>query len=155
MRELVAKKSTKEIKELFKLDIEEQMLKKILQVYVVDGRIKFFKDLYNDHKYLFEAPKYKPELLVFKKSNKIKTLKGLKLAEQGLENLKNWAKIEAIKSSIHKVVNDNTDLSFGDVFWPVRVALSGRENSPSPEELLWILDKEESQTRIKKALASS
>jgi glutamyl/glutaminyl-tRNA synthetase len=38
------------------------------------------------------------------------------------------------------------------VFWPVRVALSGEEKSPSPVELAVALGKEESLKRIKRAI---
>jgi len=43
-------------------------------------------------------------------------------------------------------------LGNGDVFWPVRYALSGAINSPKPEDLLYVLGKEESLRRIKVAL---
>lgn len=40
----------------------------------------------------------------------------------------------------------------GDVLWPLRVALSGREASPGPNELLRILGKEESEKRLEAAV---
>ncbi|HEY0220816.1 MAG TPA: hypothetical protein VGC58_01185 [Candidatus Paceibacterota bacterium] len=45
-----------------------------------------------------------------------------------------------------------TDKGRGDVLWPLRVALSGKEKSPDPFTLLYILGKEESIKRINKAL---
>lgn len=44
--------------------------------------------------------------------------------------------------------------SNGDVLWPLRVALSGQEKSPSPFDYLWMLGKEASLKRIDAALAS-
>ncbi len=41
----------------------------------------------------------------------------------------------------------------GDVFWPLRVALSGKEQSPPPVELLVMLGKDEALKRIDQALA--
>jgi glutamyl-tRNA synthetase len=41
----------------------------------------------------------------------------------------------------------------GDTFWPLRVALSGEERSPSPFELLWVLGKQRSLERIDAAIA--
>lgn len=38
--------------------------------------------------------------------------------------------------------------SNGDVLWPLRVALSGKEKSPSPFDFLWILGKTKSLQRI-------
>jgi hypothetical protein len=38
----------------------------------------------------------------------------------------------------------------GQLFWPMRVALTGEQFSPGVFEVLWALDKEESLKRIKK-----
>ncbi len=141
----------KRVKKFYDLKISREYFKKILKIYVIDGRVGFFNALTNEHNYLFEEIKYKPELLVFKKSNKEKTAKGLDFALNNLENLKDWKGIKNIKKVLHEVVDSNSDLGFGDVFWPVRVALSGQEKSPSPEELLWILGKDESIARIKRS----
>jgi len=40
----------------------------------------------------------------------------------------------------------------GDTLWPLRVALSAQEKSPSPFELIAVLGKKESTTRVKQAL---
>ena len=50
-----------------------------------------------------------------------------------------------------QVVTENK-LTNGDVFWPVRVALSGEEKSPSPVELAIALGKEEALKRIDEAI---
>ncbi|MCC7522885.1 glutamate--tRNA ligase [Candidatus Uhrbacteria bacterium] len=42
--------------------------------------------------------------------------------------------------------------SNGDTLWPLRVALSGREKSPSPFELMFVAGKDESLSRIDAAL---
>jgi glutamyl/glutaminyl-tRNA synthetase len=46
-----------------------------------------------------------------------------------------------------------SDWRHGDVFWPVRVALSGEMKSPSPVELLAALGKEESLKRLEIAVS--
>ncbi|MEK9155870.1 MAG: glutamate--tRNA ligase [Patescibacteria group bacterium] len=99
---------------------------------------------------LRQKPVYKAALLVFKKSDKPKTLKGLRLARQKLAGANIWS-AEELQNVLVEVVNDH-NLSSGDVFWPVRVALSGREKSPSPAELLVALDRVESLRRIDAAL---
>ena len=40
----------------------------------------------------------------------------------------------------------------GELLWPLRVALSGKEASPGPFEIMEVLGKEESIKRIKHAL---
>ncbi len=103
-------------------------------------------------KWFRKEPEYKPELLIFKKSNKEKTLKGLELGAKSLEQIrdKNW-NIDNLHQVLSSIVQ-SSKLSFGDVFWSTRAALSGQKSSPSPEELLWVLGKQESIKRIKKAI---
>lgn len=42
----------------------------------------------------------------------------------------------------------------GDFLWPLRVALTGAQKSPSPFEVAWVLGKNESLKRIKSAIQS-
>ncbi|PIX30180.1 hypothetical protein COZ63_01150 [Candidatus Berkelbacteria bacterium CG_4_8_14_3_um_filter_42_13] len=98
---------------------------------------------------LRREPKYQPELLIFKKSDKGKTAVGLDRALEKLSTLTAWSE-EDLNQMLSDAVKDN-NLANGDVFWPVRVALSGQEKSPSPVELLLALGKDESITRIEKA----
>ncbi len=101
--------------------------------------------------YYVKKPKYDKSLLVFKKSSIDATSKGLKATYEKL--LKNtWPKeIIDFNNLLIEIVSKN-NLSNGDVFWPVRVALSGLEKSPSPSELMWVLGKKESLNRISYAL---
>lgn len=107
---------------------------------------------------LFRNPDYDPALLVFKKSNKEATLRGIKgaLGEiQGIIKDDNggqgeWTE-EGLQAALLRVV-EKEGLTNGDVFWPVRVALSGEEKSPSPVELLLALGKERSTKRLEVAI---
>jgi len=98
-------------------------------------------------------PDYSAELLVFKKSTLKDSLNGLKLIKENLaeKDASFWADEKNIREALQEIV-DNNDLSNGDVFWSSRVALSGLANSPQPSEIAWALGKEESLTRIKKAI---
>lgn len=42
--------------------------------------------------------------------------------------------------------------SAGELYWPLRVALSGQKNSPSPAEIAWAIGKKESIKRIENAI---
>jgi glutamyl-tRNA synthetase len=103
-------------------------------------------------KYFFKAPKYGAKLLVFKKSDTKKSLRGLELVTKRLETAADsvWDSIEALRDLLAYVAKNNS-LDNGDVFWPVRVALSGSEASPGPDQLLYILGKEESIARLQTA----
>ncbi|MCL5410697.1 MAG: glutamate--tRNA ligase [Patescibacteria group bacterium] len=99
---------------------------------------------------LRKEPEYDGKILVFKKSTKSNTAKGLELVLEELEDIGEWTSQE-LQMKLGLVVTRN-NLTNGDVFWPVRVALSGEEKSPSPVELAIALGKEESTKRIKRAI---
>ncbi len=123
---------------------------------VVKNRMNTLLDFDQLSHYFFKLPNYKSDLLIFKKSNKEKTFRGLHTTYSILHttNSSRWNKINDLNNILLEVVK-NESLSNGDVFWPVRVALSGQEKSPSPPELLWALGKKESLNRINIAIAKS
>lgn len=118
---------------------------------VMQTRMVTLKDFTENSNFFFEDIKYKPEILIFGKSTRDASLKGLKGVLKALEGVGN---INSADDAIHllKSVVEAENLSNGDVFWPVRVALSGQEKSPSPNEIMWALGKEESAKRIKNAI---
>lgn len=118
---------------------------------VEKNRLITLEDITKDTDYFIKLKKYNPKLLVFKKSNKSDTKKGLTNALSHIVNARWQDNVEALNRILIEVVSES-GLSNGDVFWPIRVALSGREKSPSPAELLWVLGQEESVKRIKKAI---
>jgi glutamyl-tRNA synthetase len=118
---------------------------------VEKSRLTTLGDITNETDYYVNLPKYSPELLIFKKSTKETTLKGLKAALLYIDVEKWPEKVEALNEALAGVAQKE-ELTNGDVFWPVRVALSGKEKSPSPAELLWVLGKEESVKRINTAV---
>ena len=131
--------------------ISNEFLEKVINV--EQTRIEKLADI-KEFDFYFKKPKYKPKLLIFKKSDKEKTKKGLKETLKVLETAqREWTEKNdtGLVLILNRIVN-NAGFSFGDVFWSVRVALSGKEASPSPTELLWVFGKEESIKRIKKAL---
>lgn len=68
--------------------------------------------------------------------------------------MKDWNN-NYMKSRLERWIIEN-NYSTGSILWPLRVALSGQQNSPGPFEIASVLDKEESLRRvdiaIKKAL---
>lgn len=94
---------------------------------------------------------YAPETLIFRKSNKENTLKGLETASNQLGAIANWES-DNIQKALESAV-ESTKLTNGDIFWPVRVALSGEERSPSPVELASALGKNETIKRVKNAIS--
>lgn len=101
--------------------------------------------------YFFEKPSYEPDILVWKKSDK-------QTANTLLEKSLNWISTyegdfteEALMSAMLAWIDEN-DLGRGDTLWPMRVALTGRERSPSQFEVAAVLGKEETVERLNIAL---
>lgn len=120
-------------------------------VTVEQSRLKTLADFEEISQIYFQKPKDASDILVFKKSSTEATKKGL---EAVVETLTSIDETEYTKMTVDdffellKTAVTENNLSNADVFWPVRVALSGLEKSPSPNELLWVLGKEESLNRI-------
>jgi glutamyl-tRNA synthetase len=116
------------------------------------SRVEYLAQLDEMTAFLHKLPRYETEELVFKKSDLNKTKQGMKLAYDKLETTKDkdWEK-EFLHTTLENLVN-NSDFSPGDIFWPLRIAVSGLQKSPSPAEIMDFLGKEESLNRIKQAL---
>lgn len=113
-----------------------------------------FKTLKEAADYILELrkkPEYDKNLLIFKRSDKKNTMLALKQVSGKLVSSKQELSADEAQKNLEYVVIEN-GLANGDVFWPVRVALSGAEKSPSPVELMVALGKEETIARIHKAI---
>ncbi len=105
--------------------------------------------------YFFSMPVYEKEKLVWKDSNLETAKKHLKYVAEILQNApmdsfaNNFDSVEKIKSLIFDYA---TEEGRGAVLWPLRVSLSGKEKSPDPFTLIYILGKEETLTRVNEAI---
>ncbi|MFW0837778.1 MAG: glutamate--tRNA ligase [Candidatus Komeilibacteria bacterium] len=104
------------------------------------------------HHWFDDELKYDSDLLIFKKSNRQSSLQGLLAVKNKLESSAdiNWQP-EHLQIILNEVVNENK-LTNGDVFWPLRVALSGLNKSESPIDLLFVLGKEKALFRLSNAI---
>jgi glutamyl-tRNA synthetase len=87
----------------------------------------------------YNFPDYQPQLLLWKNQSKESAIANLEEVKKIINNTK------AISEFAEKTGR-------GEVFWPLRVALSGLEASPGPLELLDVLEKEEAVRRINIAI---
>lgn len=94
---------------------------------------------------------YDKNLLAWKKSTPEKAGECLRLVLSELEKCQNWNK-ENLEKSLLEMIKAN-GLNNGDVLWPLRVALTGQEKSPTPFEVAEILGKEKSIERINQAIS--
>ncbi|MBZ4647409.1 MAG: gltX [Clostridia bacterium] len=98
-------------------------------------------------------PEYGPELYIHKKmkTNPENSLENLKAALPVLEELDNWTE-ESLHNILFSLI-EKLGVKNGQVLWPIRVALSGKESTPGGGiELADLLGKEESIKRIKKGI---
>lgn len=124
--------------------------KKVLKL--VQDRAQYLAELPELIEYFYKDPEYDKDLLVFKKSTPQLTIKGLESAHKVLSAIVKSSWTEKKLQQILDEAIAAESLSPGDVFWPIRVALSGLKGSPSPVELLFVLGQKESLIRIASAL---
>lgn len=121
-------------------------------VSVSQERLKKLEDINELSFYLFgDEIVYDENLLVWKSLSLEDVKNNLKELISVLEGINedNWTK-ENLEKAIFAYIKSN-DKKNGDYLWPMRVALSGQKNSPSPMELAWVLGRGNSLDRIKKA----
>jgi hypothetical protein len=62
-----------------------------------------------------------------------------------------WKTPASIEVKVKQMITDHA-WGNGDTLWPLRVALSGQQKSPTPFELLYVLGEAESALRINHAI---
>lgn len=99
--------------------------------------------------YFFSPQKYETGNLVWKKSDAQHALEHLQAVRTQIEEYTGAWIAGALKDLLWEYAEEHGK---GDVLWPLRYALSGRDRSPDPFVLLFILGKEESSQRIVTAI---
>ncbi len=100
-----------------------------------------------------------PEKLVWKKSDIETAKRHLRSVISILENVseKDWRKSAHFKSNDNMIKNAIWDYASengrGDVLWPMRYALTGKERSPDPFIVSFVLGKQETLSRLKHGLS--
>ena len=131
--------------------VDGEMLKKILKV--EKTRLDTLSELSEIIEQYVSLPDFDASVLIWKKADKEDAKAQLEKIAAFLQGLKDsdFDSADLIESAIKKYIIDN-DLQNGNVLWPLRVALSGKEKSPSPFELLWVLGRGEGLNRIKTSI---
>ncbi len=105
-----------------------------------------------EYDYVFKAPGYsEPEKIIWKKSDKQKSLANLKYVSELISGISDWESADNLKEAVWPYAQEQ---GVGDVLWPLRYALSGKEKSPDPFALLYLLGKDESLLRINNAISA-
>lgn len=122
-------------------------------VLIEQERLKRLCDIGEFTKFLFtDKLDYPKEMLVWKKQEASECKKNLSAIKELWNKLdeKEWTK-EKIESITIEYLNQNS-CKTGDYLWPARVALTGKEKSPSPFDVANVLGKQESIERLDNAI---
>lgn len=123
----------------------EEMLKSVEAL--VRERITKFSDVggfFEESRYLFKDPEVDQKMIVWKNDTYENVRLHLKKVRQLLDGVSEWS-LESVKAAIMPYAED---VGKGNVLWPLRVALSGKEKSPDPFEIASIIGKEATFRRI-------
>jgi glutamyl-tRNA synthetase len=126
----------------------EEYLKKVLAI--EQDRLNNLSEVGESNRFFFEDIKYDKELLRWKKMSDEDLKKSLEKSQEVLEKI---TEIDWTKENLEKVLLETAGDKKGDLLWPLRVALTGAQKSPSPFECAWVLGKESSLQRIDQALS--
>jgi len=126
----------------------EAFLEKVVEV--ERERMRNLADFKNLADFFFKLPEYQADLLIWKDKREV-SVESLKRVLKFLESLSEEEFVrEKIEPFFLKLAEENGGK--GEVFWPFRVALSGKKASPGGLEILSVLGKWESLERIRKAI---
>ena len=127
-------------------------LKKIAAM--VKTRIEVFPDIADQVDFFETLPEYDPSMYVHKKmkTNEETSLEVLKDLLPILEKQEDYSN-DALFATLKEYVSEK-GYKNGYVMWPVRTAVSGKQNTPGgATEIMEVLGKEESLDRIRKGIA--
>jgi nondiscriminating glutamyl-tRNA synthetase len=132
--------------------VKPAQIKKILGL--EQSRIKRLTEISDATEFFFKKEiEYDEKSLIWKKSDAKETIENLKKAEELFTGIKEeqFTK-ENIEKELIEFMEKNS-IGTGNMLWPIRVALSGRDRSPGPFELAGTLGKEKTIERIGKAVS--
>lgn len=127
---------------------------KALLVQLIRERISVWSDLAKmreegEFSFVHTAPSFPdPLVLVWKKSNKEDTKKYLGVLSERIVVSHGELSADSAKETVFPYAEEKGK---GEVLWPLRYALSGKEKSPDPFSLMAILGREEVLARIRSA----
>ena len=115
------------------------------------GRANTLRDFIENGKSFFILPEYDAGLLVWKKmpSPTPEIAATLTTVLEALQKTNGTFMKKEISDAVDAAVQGRQK---GEIFWPLRVALSGQQSSPDPIDIMDVIGKEESLRRITAAI---
>jgi glutamyl-tRNA synthetase len=138
----------------------EEYVKKVLTI--EQERLNRLDEAGENNRFFFQDIEYDRELLRWKQNGDEETMAALRKSEEIFKNIseEEWTR-ENLSAKLMEAAGERPARNAprigaggrGDLLWPLRVALTGAKQSPSPFEVAWVLGKEESLKRLGEALA--
>ncbi len=113
---------------------------------LITERLEKLSDVEN-FDYFWKEPEYNKELLIWKNSSVENVKNSLGESIKILEQTEGNENIRSGLDELGKKIENR-----GLAYWPLRVALTGKEKSPDPVDVFSVLGKEESLKRIETAI---
>lgn len=154
-KEHIKKLSFEELKKnIFEYLPDELKIEKIIPI--ISERISKFGEIKEmlergELDFFYRSPEYPKEKLIYKNTNLEKISVNLKEAYKKLSNLDETNFTEDVIKKVLMKIADNLD-NRGELLHPVRFALSGLDKSPDPFIIAEILGKNETLSRLQKAI---
>ncbi|PIU77952.1 MAG: glutamate--tRNA ligase [Candidatus Moranbacteria bacterium CG06_land_8_20_14_3_00_43_56] len=128
--------------------LSDEYIEKI--VAVEKERIKKLSDIAENKEVYLKKPTYEKDLLKWKDMDNNNLAISLKKALDIISSVEEskWT-LENLKNKLLAAADPENR---GELLWPLRVALTGKEKSPSPWEVAWAVGKRETLFRIQKAI---
>ncbi|MDO8600877.1 MAG: glutamate--tRNA ligase [bacterium] len=108
-------------------------------------RLKKLSEIGERVEYFFKQPEYDKELLRWKKMSDTDISASLEKSEKIITQFKSTITKTEIEKEFLKEIGDGDK---GIILWPLRVALTGKKASPSPFEILEIMERDVALERI-------
>jgi glutamyl-tRNA synthetase len=126
---------------------DKEYLKKVLKI--EQERLAKLSNVGDENRFFFEDISPEKEMLKWKNMADEDLKNSLKKSLETLENISenDWT-LENLEEKLIEAAGDKR----GDLLWPLRVGLTGAQKSPSPFECAWVLGKEHTLNRLKKAI---
>jgi nondiscriminating glutamyl-tRNA synthetase len=131
--------------------VSDDYLEKI--VAIEKERMKKLSDISQNTDFYFSVPVYDKKLLAWKDMSAEEVISSLEKSSGILEKIddSDWS-VERLKDALLAAADPKNR---GELLWPLRSALSGKEKSASPFEIAWVIGKKESIERINRAIKLS
>jgi len=160
----ISKMDDGDLKKLIKKYLEDKYTDAVAKsIKMIKERLTKISDL-EEFDFLYEEPRIDTETLIWKKGTAESAKEALTVIEETLVGFdpgmvkKIWSRFwgknpyNGLRDELDALAKNKFGKDRGAVYWPFRVALSGRKFSPDPVDILQSIGKEKALQRVRRAI---